>query len=175
MGICLYVMVCGEVLILSSLTRKSDPANLAIVGVSVSTLAKCFLNKAIFDYMVVSSRAKGARQVVSSRAKGTRQEGALHRRALVPSVPVLIPVSQRRTWKLSVAIDDDEDNPPEKPVSAGEDGGKHDGLDRGEWPTARRVPPSKNVPDVAERDDSEDKAAETDSREDEIDETVDSQ
>ncbi|CAB1113938.1 unnamed protein product [Ectocarpus sp. CCAP 1310/34] len=112
--------------------------------------------------MVVSSLAKGARKVVSSRATGARQEGAPHRRALVPSMPALIPVSQRRTRKLSVVIDDAEDNPPEKPVLAGDDEGKHDGLDRGEWP------------DVTERDDSEDKAAETDSREDEIDETVDS-
>lgn len=139
---------------------------------AVSTLAKCFLNKAIFDYMVLSSRAKGARQVVSSGVKGARQEGASRRRTLVPSMPVLTPVFQRRTWKPSVAIDDTEDNPPEKPVSAGENEGKHDGLDRGGWPTAERTPLSKNVLDVAETDDSEDKAAETDSSEDEIDETV---
>ncbi|CBN77713.1 hypothetical protein Esi_0062_0057 [Ectocarpus siliculosus] len=68
--------------------------------------------------MVVSSRAKGARQVVSSGAEGSRQERAPRPRALVPSMPVSIPVSKRRTWKLSVAIDDTEDNPPEKPVSA---------------------------------------------------------
>ncbi|CAM9681357.1 unnamed protein product [Ectocarpus sp. 6 AP-2014] len=175
MGICLYAMICSEVLIISSQTRKSDPANLAIVGVAGCTLAKCFLNKAIIDYMVVSSRAKGAaKQVVSSGAKGSRYEGAPRSRALVPSMPVLIPVSKRRAWKPSVAIDDTEDNPPEKPVSAGEDEVKHDGLDRGEWPTAERTPSSKNVLDVAETDDSEDKAAETDSSEDEINETVDS-
>ncbi|CAM9277952.1 unnamed protein product [Ectocarpus fasciculatus] len=172
MGICLYVMFCGKVLVLSSQTRKSDPANLAIVGVSVSTLAKCFLNTAIFDYMVVSSRAKGARKVVSSGATGVRkvvssgakggQEEASRRRPLAPSMPVLIPVSPRRAR--SVAIDDSDDKPPEKLASAGENEGKYDGLDRGEWPIAN----------VAEMDDSGDKGAETDNSEDEVDETVDS-
>lgn len=135
---------------------------------AVSTLAKCFLNTAIFDYMVVSSRAKGARQVASSGAtgarkvassgaKGARQEEASRRRPLAPSMPALIPVSQRRAR--SVAIDDNDDKPPEKLVSAGENEGKDDGLDRGEWPIAN----------VAEMYDSGDKGAETDSSEDEVD------
>lgn len=49
--------------------RKSNPANLALLGVLVSSSAKCFLNKAIFEYMVESTRAKKARQIASAQWK----------------------------------------------------------------------------------------------------------
>lgn len=48
------------------MSRKSDPANLALFGFLVSSLAKCFLHKAIFEYMVESTRAKKARLLASA-------------------------------------------------------------------------------------------------------------
>lgn len=50
--------------------RKSDPANLALLGTLVSSLSKCFLLKAIFEYMVQSARAKKARLAASARMMG---------------------------------------------------------------------------------------------------------
>lgn len=38
----------------------------------MSSFAKCFLNKAIFEYMVESSRAKKARLLASARFKNSR-------------------------------------------------------------------------------------------------------
>jgi len=49
-----------------ALPRKSDPANLALFGFLVSSLGKCFLHKAIFEYMVESTRAKKARLIASA-------------------------------------------------------------------------------------------------------------
>lgn len=51
--------------------RKSNPANLALLGALVSSSAKCFLNKAIFEYMVESTRAKKARQIASANFKNS--------------------------------------------------------------------------------------------------------
>ncbi|CBN76188.1 expressed unknown protein [Ectocarpus siliculosus] len=67
MGISLYGVFIGNTMLLSSRTRKSDPTNLALLGVTVSSLSKCFLNKAIFEYMVESARAKKYRVDVRSR------------------------------------------------------------------------------------------------------------
>ncbi|CAB1110862.1 unnamed protein product [Ectocarpus sp. CCAP 1310/34] len=67
MGISLYGVFIGEAMLLSSRTRKSDPTNLALLGITVSSLSKCFLNKAIFEYMVESARAKKYRIDVQSR------------------------------------------------------------------------------------------------------------
>ncbi|CAM9784359.1 unnamed protein product [Ectocarpus sp. 8 AP-2014] len=67
MGISLYGVFIGNTMLLSSRTRKSDPTNLALVGMTVSSLSKCFLNKAIFEYMVESARAKKRRIDVRSR------------------------------------------------------------------------------------------------------------
>ncbi|CAM9198385.1 unnamed protein product [Ectocarpus sp. 12 AP-2014] len=67
MGISLYGVFIGETMLLSSRTRKSDPTNLALLGMTVSSLSKCFLNKAIFEYMVESARAKKYRIDVQSR------------------------------------------------------------------------------------------------------------
>lgn len=47
--------------------RKSEPANLALLGIIVSSFSKCFLHKAIFEYMVQSARAKKARLAASAR------------------------------------------------------------------------------------------------------------
>ncbi len=41
--------------------RKSDTANLALAGMTMYSLAKCFLNRAILRYLVHSALAKQAR------------------------------------------------------------------------------------------------------------------
>lgn len=55
-----------------ALSSKSDPANLALFGFLVSSLAKCFLHKAIFEYMVESTRAKKARLIASANMMNRR-------------------------------------------------------------------------------------------------------
>ncbi|CAM9465946.1 unnamed protein product, partial [Laminaria digitata] len=61
MGFCFYAMFVGNAILLSSRTRKSHPANLALLGVIISSLGKCFLNKVIFEYACESARAKRTR------------------------------------------------------------------------------------------------------------------
>lgn len=47
--------------------RKSNPANLALLGVIISSLGKCFLNKSIFEYACESARAKRVRAEIARR------------------------------------------------------------------------------------------------------------
>lgn len=51
--------------------RKSDPANLALLGMALSHFGKCFLNRAIFTYMCMSAHAKKARLEAGTRNMNT--------------------------------------------------------------------------------------------------------
>lgn len=47
--------------------RKSHPANLALLGATLTSIGKCFLNKAIFEYACESARAKRIRAEAARR------------------------------------------------------------------------------------------------------------
>ncbi|CAM9559967.1 unnamed protein product, partial [Ectocarpus sp. 4 AP-2014] len=107
MGISLYGVFIGETMLLSSRTRKSDPTNLALLGMTVSSLSKCFLNKAIFEYMVESARAKKYRIDVQSR---------LHAGAPVTLRPALRLLSSLRSVREAntnkIFVDEQDEHKP---------------------------------------------------------------
>ncbi|CAM9889118.1 unnamed protein product, partial [Scytosiphon promiscuus] len=90
MGIALYFMFIGNTMLLASRTRKSNTANLALVGITVSSLAKCFLNKAIFEYMMKSARAKMQRKAAATQ---------MHNNPLSTMKPMVHLVSSLRTMR----------------------------------------------------------------------------
>ncbi|CAN0124928.1 unnamed protein product, partial [Ectocarpus fasciculatus] len=103
MGISLYGVFIGNTMLLSSRTRKSDPTNLALLGITVSSLSKCFLNKAIFEYIVESSRAKKKRLEAHSRLHAAIPN-------LRPAMHLVSSLRDLREAKINrVAVDDHDE------------------------------------------------------------------
>lgn len=77
-------------------TRKSNPANLALLGVTISSIGKCLLNKAIFEYACESARAKRDRAALARRHR---------RRSTKPIADMIMSVrSLHSTVKLKAAL-----------------------------------------------------------------------
>lgn len=106
----------------SPFLRKSNPANLALVGLTISSVSKCLLNKAIFEYACDSARAK--RDRTATAKPGKRYSGARNRRnSAKPAADVVLSVStlkhsiQRKSahaaQQLNAAIAPVEEDPRE--------------------------------------------------------------
>ncbi|CAM9227980.1 unnamed protein product [Hapterophycus canaliculatus] len=107
MGISLYFIFIGNTMLIASRTRKSNPANLALVGMTaVSSLAKCFLNKAIFEYMIKSARAKMQRKAAVTRMR----DAYTTIKPMVHLVSSLRSIRESKAGNSKVVVDNSEES-----------------------------------------------------------------